>query len=398
MTPRALRLALAAALGATPLAAQDLPPPLGADTTLVPALARTRQRVLLETQARAWRVGDAQAREYVAGLTWTLRADRVEVRLRGTPLLFDTDSVDIGGMIPVSLRASFFPRSGDTLALLVSSPTAPASLDEAQVGAIGRVGVNTMDIASLQLGTPFTVGGRAAFSWPAGDVVLGVRAAVEWQPRPATPAFVIWRGTTLRGGAWLTGDLGPVRATVGGDVSWSSADTLAGNNMFPGGGAVTLELRTTTPLAGPGGAELDVGGAMAIPFDVKQRDQPNRLLPLGNFYVGSASVLVPLGKAALLPAVEVLGEQGTASLTLGPLTNTLQSSNWAGRGSLALLLPLGGRFDLAPEAGFATGSVDGTFTSVFVPPIRRGPTRSRTQQFSDDVRGWWVGVVLGASW
>ena len=116
-----------------------------------------------------------------------------------------------------------------------------------------------MDLESAGFGTPAIGGGRLALAFPLGNLVLAARAGVEAEPRPNATSPVYWRGTTLRGGLALTASTGETSVTASVDATRSTADSLSGRNLFPGGGSVTLQVLAQLSVLDP----FDLAGCIA---------------------------------------------------------------------------------------------------------------------------------------
>jgi hypothetical protein len=81
--------------------------------------------------------------------------------------------------------------------------------------------------------------------------------------------------------------------------------------------------------------------------------------------------------------VSVLRESSNAQARLSGIPATLVASGTTASASLGLAIPLGRYMTLTPEAGGAFGSVGQTVSARF-------PRRTRSQSFSDPIRGGWV--------
>jgi hypothetical protein len=90
-----------------------------------------------------------------------------------------------------------------------------------------------------------------------------------------------------------------------------------------------------------------------------------------------------MGALTLLPTVSVLRESSSARATISGIPATLEASGTTTSASLAVSVPVGSHLTLTPEVGGATGSVGQTVSARF-------PRRTRSQSFSDAIRGGWV--------
>jgi hypothetical protein len=339
----ALRLATTAVLmggltGAAPtLGAQvNLPPVAGRDTItsdLLDAFLDApgwRQSLTIRGTVRRYAVNevaraDNDVREEAGFVAYDLRGPKLRLRLDFTPVRYRAIPAAgtggrVEGLLPANARLEWRWRDGDTTRLYVRTGSRPAALDSAQSLAIGTAGTSTLDLEALAFGAQPVYGVRQTFAMPLdGPWTFGVRGALETSPVPGGTEFTYWTGTTWRAGAALTAqfDNGGLFA-VGADVSRSSADSLGGRNLFPGGGATWLEGRGDVPLDGETGRVfLNALAFYSAPFANPNADQVNRLIPQGNFGGVTLGLTVDGGRVFGGPFVSYLRESSEADARRG---------------------------------------------------------------------------------
>ncbi|MBX9927895.1 MAG: hypothetical protein K2X99_03195 [Gemmatimonadaceae bacterium] len=408
----AARTLLLAAIGVSSLNAQA-----PADSA-APATKRIRQTLSVAPRLRDYTVGATAVREVGVPFSYTLRSSRVDVRLDGASVRFEGATRTINGALPLRARLDLAARGGrDTLRFYASGSTTPSALDTAMTNAIGAVGTATLDLDAGSLGTPAAFGTRFATGTTFGEHgALRVRASLEAQSKPSTVAGpVFYSGTTWRLGGTLERRSELTVAAVDLDVTRSAADSLGGQNLFPGGGNLSLAGRIEKSFL-DNDATIYLNGFYFAPFNNTRNDQPTRLIPQGRFLslVGSAAIpLGALGDKLLLPTLMLLRESSDGELRtrsfitqpgIGgrpPITvpvqnvSTYGASGWTLSPSVALSFPIG-RLDLTPEVGYAAGSVGATFSESVV--ARRGRAVLSSDQFRDRIRGWWTSVEFAVSW
>ena len=172
--------------------------------------------------------------------------------------------------------------------MFARSSSDPLTLSPRQTSALSTAGTSTVDLESAGFGTPAIGGGRLALAFPLGNLVLATRAGVEAEPRPNATSPVYWRGTTLRGGLALTASTGETSVTASVDATRSTADSLSGRNLFPGGGSVTLQVLAQLSVLDPfDPLEDERWPVRAVvfygrPYGNDRADQPNLLIPQGD--------------------------------------------------------------------------------------------------------------------
>jgi hypothetical protein len=378
------------------------------DDVALPTVVGTRQSVSLQATSRGYTIGANAISEVLGRVTYSWTSEAFRAVLTGSPLRYQGNGATLSGVPPVTARLDWRFAKGDTLRLYGRTASSPAVLDSAQAAAIGVVNVSTVDLEALSLGTPAMFGARAAMGWELGnDVTFGVHAGLEYQPKPGGTNKVYWTGTTLLGGAALSGLWSDLNWSLGVDVSRSSADSLpvagdsVGRNLFQGGGTLSASVQLDGPLTTDGDVTLVVGGWFQRPFGADRPDQPNRLIPVGNTFGMYATVDLPVGDWILEPSLSVARESASDDATVSRLLRySYQAASWTANTGLSVSIPLGGRFELTPEAGYVFGNADGTFSAIAGGGSGSGPRRPGrvfTQGFSSGIRGWWTGVELRVS-
>ena len=403
--PTSATAVFAAALCACPLISAAAQRPVRAthdsttDSLFVAGAARSR--ISLTGTARAYRIGDSSVTERVASARYELFVSRVRFRLDGTVLRFATRADTIDGSLPVSARLDFALRPGDTVTVFTRSASQPFDLSSRQTVALGSAGTSTVDLESAALGTPAVGGARAAFAFPVGDLVLSARGGVETEPRPDGTLPVYWRGTTVRGGLALTSSSGDASFTASVDATRSSADSLAGRNLFPGGGSVTFQVVTDLAVASPFDPLEDERWPVralafyARPFGNDRSDQPNLIIPQGSLVGAVGTMLVSAGGVTVTPTLQLLRETSASESSSGIIRSRVTGSAWTAQGSLDVSIPLGSTFELTPQAGYTFGSVGASFAQTVV--LRRGRGVGQSTSFADSIRGSWLSIQLSAA-
>jgi hypothetical protein len=304
----------------------------------------------------------------------------------------------VSGRLDVALGArdsvSFYGRTAST----------PMHLDSAQTDAIGAAATSTIDLDAFWLGTPSVLAVRAAFgravsSDTSAATVVSVRGAIEVEPRPNGTTPIYWRGTTVAGGASLSGRSGDVSLGLRVDVRTSFADSLGGRNLFPGGGLVIVRATADHSFLNPidmlaEDADVNVAAFYSRSIAANRNNQPNRLIQTGDFLGASTTLALPWRDAVFLPNVELLRESSTTagSRTTLPVTGV----GWAGRIGLDAIIPLSTTFHLMPGAGYAIGDVSASYTRTLT--IRPGVSAVQRVAVSSPVRGWSVRLELTAGY
>jgi len=365
---------------------------LADEALLLPARA-FRQSFTIRPTYRRYTVGGVQAAEQASYAGWLGRFSRGTLRVDLTPVSYTGDTstiasrppVQFNGITPVSVRLDMTLRARDTLRVFAQSMSLPGALSASQAQAIGAVGTSTIDLDAGSLGIASRVGVRYAFTQPVGlsGVSVSLRSGLEYDPKPSGTEAVSWRGTTVRG---LVGVSGAMDATILGasvEVTKSFTDSLGGRNLFPGGGQLTVDARLLQFFGADGTGFFAVSGFYSRPVDIERPDVATRLIPIGDFTGVTATAAVPAGALVVLPTVSVLRESSNAQARLNGIPSTLVASGTTASASLGVSIPLGRYLTVTPEVGGAFGSVGQTVSARF-------PRRTRSQSFSDPIRGGWV--------
>ena len=421
---RAARIAFQAALAAVPFllatsaAAQPTPPRSDTlstrvrDSIIADVLADTldlmaaepllpapafRQAFTIRPTYRRYTVGGVRASEQASYAGWVGRFRRATLRLDLTPIAYSGDTtasdgrppVDFAGTSPVSLRLDLRIRAADTLRLFAQSMSSPGTLSAAQAQAIGAVGTSTIDLDAGSLGIASRVGMRYALTQPIGGngVSLSLRTGVEYDPKPSGSDAVSWRGTTVRGGLGITRATDGTTVGAGVELTRSFTDSLDGRNLFPGGGMLTVDGRLMRFFGSEGTGFVTVNGFYSRPVDLERADVATRIIPIGDFLGVTVAAAIPAGALSVLPTVSVLRESSKAQGSFNGIPTTLDASGTTASASLGLSIPIGRYVTVTPEVGGAFGNVGQTVSARF-------PRRTRSQSFSDPIRGGWVTLEL----
>jgi hypothetical protein len=363
---------------------------------------RTRQTVTVTGTQRQYRIGAVDVQESAAPLTWRLVSPRIAARVSGTPVSLDAAGAQVQGVTPIRARLDVILRAGDTLSVYGRRGSTPRTLNSVEASALGAAGTSVLDLSSLSMGLASQVGVRGKWSLPVGSVVLGLSAAAERDLPPPATGVVFWQGTTLRGGANITGFVGEQTLTVSADISSSQADSLGGRNQFPGGGAFTLGASSNGAVNEAGTVWFSGDVFYVRPFGNDRNDQPTRLIPQGSFGGVSGLLLLETGALTWTPTVSLLRESSAASVTTVqqgalPSRTSLRGSAWSVAAGLSVDLPLGGVVTVSPEVGAVSGTVSSSLAQTNGRIVgRRGRVVNvtNTSAFSDAVRGWWGGLSL----
>jgi len=398
---------LGAVIAPSASAQRAVPPPQS--TAMVNAVpipsnglaATTRQTLSTTLVHRTVRIGATALHEESAPIDWRLVTPHVSARISGTPVSLSVPAQSLTGLAPVRGRLDFIRRAGDTLSVYARYAGLPVGLDSTQIAAVNNVGTSVVDLASQALGVSSQLGVRAKMAFPLGAVVLGVSGAVERDLPPPAIGAVFWQGTTVRAGASVTGLAGAHAITVAVDLARSSTDSLAGRNLFQGGGAAVLSATTIGPTLWAS-ATLAADVFYVRPFANERPDQPTRLIPQGQLFGLSTLLFIDVGPITVTPTITMFRESSAASVTVQNgttrTTTSLTGSAYSANASVALDLPISSRVTLAPELGVMGGNVRAQLTELSGRVIgRRGrviTTSDASAAFSDPLRGVWV--TLGA--
>ncbi|MCX5767245.1 MAG: hypothetical protein NTZ43_08505 [Gemmatimonadetes bacterium] len=361
------------------------------------ATAKTEQWISLGFSSARYTIGDSAVKEGTGNFSYDLRTGRFHFAVDGSSVNYSTPSRTISGMVPTSLTLDMMVHNGDTLTLLGRTGSQPANLDSAQLVAIGVSGGTLLDMQSINFGTQAMTGAHGTLTFPMGDVVLNLRGGIEIEPRPSALTRAYWRGTTMLGGATLTGKTAKGDWSGVVDYSTSTADSLGGRNLYPGGGDFTAQFNLHAPLDNPavaGGEDWDTrwSANLYIPISASRTDQPNRLVPVGPMYWFTGALTVPIGEGSVGASASYSGASSSAQRALA----SASSSSWATSVALNGSIPIAKGIELVPEIGTVAGSSD---VSLGVAGVRRpgrplGPGGSRTTSIASGVSGSWMSLSL----
>lgn len=324
------------------------------------------------------------------------------MRVSGTPVSLDAAGAEVQGVTPIRGRLDVILRAGDTISVYGRRGSTPRTLNSTEASALGATGTSVLDLSSLSLGLASQVGVRGRWSLPVGSVVFGLSGAAERDLSPPSTGIVFWQGTTLRGGANITGFVGEQTLTVSADISSSQADSLGGRNQFPGGGALTLGVSSNGAVNEAGTVWFSGDVFYVRPFGNDRNDQPTRLIPQGTFGGVSGLLLLETGALTWTPTVSLIRESSAATVTTVqqgtlPSRTSLLGSAWSVAAGLSIDLPLGASVTVSPEVGAVTGTVSSSLAQTNGRVLgRRGRVVNvtSTSTFNDAVRGWWGGLTL----
>ncbi len=390
------------------LRAQDSTAKPTASPTASPAEppAGPKTNVYFQFGTRGYSIGGSKVTEQAGNLSYEYRTKQWGLSVDGASLQYGALGRTISGTGNSNVRVDYRLQPGDTLMLYGRSGSQPGTLDSAQVAAIGVAGGSFVDLQANSLGNPALFGGRAVFSFPVGDLVLNLRGALESESRPAATQKVYWRGTTWAIGSTLYGNIGKGQLAAMVDLSSSSADSLGGKNLYPGGGETTVRLDLQLPIDNPADSTGDDWNSafsawFSSPFGASRADQPNRLLPLGNSFGLSGALTFPVGDATWGPSVQFQSTSASASAKSGATLLSTSSSGWAANFAINADIPTSSIFELTPELGYAVGNAStsyGQTSSKTVVVQRRGRTVTTTSggTTATALRGWWIALGVSA--
>jgi hypothetical protein len=361
--------------------------------------AGLRQSFTVRPTLRRYSVGAINASEQASYASWVARFNRATLRLDLTPLAYAGDTstvstqpqVGFHGVSPLSARLDVPLRLADTLRIVAQSTSFPGALSAIDAQALGTVGTGTIDLDAGAIGVAARVGVRYALTQALGSrgVTLSLRGGIEYDPKPTLSGAdaVSWRGTTLRGGIGLNRATADVSLGAMVEMTRSFADSLGGLNLFPGGGALNVDVRALRFVGAAGAGFVAVNGFYSRPLDVERPDQPTRLIPVGDFTGVTASAAIPIGDLTLLPVLSYLREMSSASALVNRVVTTLDATGQTASASVGLSVPLGRFISVTPEVGGVFGTVGQDVSALF-------PRRVLRRSFSDPVRGGWVSLEV----
>ena len=298
-------------------------------------------------------------------------------------------------------------RSADTLRIFGQTTSFPGALSTVDAQALGAIGTSTVDLDAGAIGIAARIGTRYTFTQPVGHngVSLMLRGGVEYDLKPSGAEVVSWRGTTVRAGAGISRATSTTTAGASVEVTRSFSDSLGGRNLFPGGGALTLDGRLLRFVGADGTGFVSANAFYSRPLNIERPDQPTRLIPIGDFAAVTLAGAFPVRELTLLPTVSLMRESSSATalvngtvvngVVLNRVTTQLNASGFTSSVSLGLAIPLGRFVMVTPEVGGAFGTVSQTVSSSF--PRRIGRPIVRSQGFSDPIRGGWFALEISIS-
>jgi hypothetical protein len=336
------------------------------------------QRVSVRAGFRSYTLGAADVSESLALVTYSLRRPGMRLRVSGGPLRYDGgNGLAIAGVSPLDARLDLSIGARDSVRIGLRVPSSPMTLSGPQVAALAAVSTATVDLSSIDFGTQASVSGAYVRKQGLGEsVALSGLIGVDYEPRPSSARWSYWRGTTLRGGVTVSGQAGSSRISGGLVVTGSLSDSLGGSNLFQGGGTLLARAGVSTDLGEASSAVIDVSTFYFRPLRANHLDAANRRIPVGDFVGASVLGVLPLGALLLTPTLVVSHESSH--------TASARGSAWAALSSLAADVPLGSRWSLTPEVGYAGGS------------LRSGVSDSAAG-IRESLSGWWGAAELSVS-
>ena len=183
---------------------------------------RVLHRLTIRPGIRSYTVDSTEVVEALGLLTYSMRRPGLRVQVSAGPLRFTSDdTLSITGMSPLqaSLELDLGPR--DSLRVTLRSPSHPSSLSAARVDALASLETATVDLWSIEFGTPAGLSAHFTHAQPVAGLTLSTTLGGDVEPRPGGTGSVYWRGATVRLGARLSGNAGRMRVGLGMDVSRS---------------------------------------------------------------------------------------------------------------------------------------------------------------------------------
>jgi hypothetical protein len=344
----------------------------------------TAHRVTLRAGTTRYTSGPSEISESLGEVTYRLQTRALTLRVSGEPLRFTSgDTLSIAGISSLDARLDLAVGARDSLRFVLRAPSTPSGLTGSEVTALSSVGTSTVDLSSIQFGTPAGLEARFTHVQPIGGaVLLSATIGGSYEPRPSENGSSYWRGTTMRARVGIARAHGLTRISGGLDLSYSFSDSLAGQNLFQGGGTVLARVDVTTLLS-----DVFLGTSVSY-FRPHSADRAAGSLrePMGDFKVASALAVWPIGSVFLIPAVVLSHESNESAIA----SSVIDGSAWSLGTSLAVDVPLARRFSLTPEVGHTSGSIR---TDVMT------TVEAVTQDIrsTDGLSGWWAAVDLSVA-
>ena len=342
-------------------------------------------RITLRAGTRRYTSGPSEVSESLGEVTYRLRRRAMTLRVSGEPLRFKSgDTLSIAGISSLDARLDLAVGDRDSLRFVLWAPSTPSGLTMSEVTALSSVGTSTVDLSSIQFGTPAGLEARYTHVQPlGGSVLLSATVGGSHEPRPSENESSYWRGTTMRARVGLARARGLTRVSGGLEMTYSFTDSLAGQNLFQGGGTVLARADVTTLLS-----DVFVG-ASASYFRPHSADRPavgSLREPTGDFKVASALAVWPIGRVFVTPVVVLSHESSESAIA----TSIVTGSGWSLGTSLWVDIPLARALSLTPEVGHASGSVKTDVLTTL-------GAESVTQRNRRTLSGWWVAADLSVA-
>ena len=371
-----------------------------ANDTTPPSVEQT---IAVGLSHSSYAFGDSTVTEQNTTFAYDLSVKRVHLGIAGTSVNYGAPGHTVNGLIPTTWTLDWRFHEGDTLSFVGRIGAQPAGLDSTQVAALGLSGGALVDLQSASFGMRPMTGVHAVVTLPAGDLSFVLRGGLEIEPRPADGARTYWTGNTVFGGVTLSGAAGAGRLSGSLDLSTSSADSLNGKNLYPGGGEFSAHVDLHMPFDNPvtTGAEAwttDWSAKLTNPISDTRNDQPNRRIPYGPITELTGALSVPIGAGSLGATLDYLSTSATANGRVGPATASTNASSSASIFTIDGSIPLFAGLELQPQVGFATGNSSLTVAGAARRPGRpaRAPAASGVS-VSTPLSGGWFGLTLSLS-
>ena len=344
------------------------------------SMNRVLHRLTVRPGARSYSVETVDVFEALGLLTYSMRRPGLRLQVSGGPLRFTSDdTLSISGLssLQASLEFGLSPR--DSLRVALRAPSRPSALSASRVDALASLGTATVDLWSIEFGTPAGLSVQFTHDQPLGGLTLSTTLAGDVEPRPGGTESIYWRGTTARVGARISGNAGRVRVGLGMDVSRSFGDSLSGRNLFQGGGEVLARASAVGFLSDAGETLIDLSAFYFRPYSTDRQSVAGLRAPVGDLAGASALVVWPLGDLFLVPVLRLSRESGEATSGVSTVSRTA----WSLGTSLALDVPLGPRTTVTPEFGYVHGSLRSELSAS----SGAGDARFAS---SNGLAGWWA--------
>jgi hypothetical protein len=337
-------------------------------------------RITLRAGLRSYRLGPGEVEESLGQATYTFRRPGMKLVVAGGPLRFESgDSLAIVGVSPSSARLDLALRALDSLRVTLRAPSSPRSLSGMQAAALASVATSTVDLSSVELGTPPGVSVRYARAHRLGaSGSISGALGLEYEPRPGGSGWSYWRGTTVRAGLGWSVPAASARLGAAVELSRSFSDSLQGRNLFQGGGSVLGRVIVTGGLGESDDLLFDVSALYFRPFAAGRADGVSHRIPTGDFIGASTIGLWRLADLLVTPTLVIAREsvRDAAGATFG------SGSSWAIGSAVGVDVGLGGRLSLTPEVGWTRGSLP---SELGLPGGVRG---------TDSLSGWWLATDI----